>query len=127
MLRSTNMTPEAMEKRRSRRVPISLSITGKCLKSALSGRPFEGKTRDISYGGLCVKVDGTNGFEIGQSVKFQTRLYQGDFLMKGEGKVCWIDTPPGAEAHLHLGVKVTHMRRYGLWVERIENEILELA
>jgi len=119
------MAAEFSEKRHSQRVPLTLPIKGKRLEKLLHSHSFQGQTQDVSYDGLCIKIDSTNGFKPGQDVVFKTRLYSGDFLLKARGRVCWINGMPDPDWPVNMGVKITHMRRYRLWVERIENKIIE--
>ena len=119
------MAAELSEKRHSQRVPLGLPIKGKQLGKLLHGHSFQGQTRDVSYEGLCIKSDSTNGFKPGQDVAFETRLYPGDFLLKAKGRVCWINGISDPDWPVSMGVKITHMHRYRLWVERIENKIIE--
>jgi len=119
------MAVEFSEKRHSQRVPLALPIKGKCLGKLLHSHSFQGQTQDVSYEGLCIKIDSTNGFKPGQDVVLKTRLYQGDFLLKAQGRVCWINGTPDSDWPVNMGVKITHMHRYRLWVERIENKIIE--
>jgi hypothetical protein len=119
------MTANFSEKRNAQRVPLALPIKGKRLEKFLRSHSFQGQTRDVSYEGLCIKIESTNGFKPGQDVSFKTRLYQGDFLLKAQGKVCWVDGMSDPDWPVTMGVKITHMHRYRLWVERIENKIIE--
>lgn len=119
------MTADFSEKRHSQRVPLKLPIKGKRLEKLLHSHSFHGQTRDVSYEGLCIQIDSTDGFKLGQDVAFKTRLYPGDFLLKAQGKVCWVDGMPDPDWPVNMGVKITHMHRYRLWVERIENKIIE--
>jgi len=119
------MTAEFSEKRHSQRVPLALPIKGKRLGKLLHSHSFQGQTQDVSYEGLCIKIDSTNGLKTGQDVAFKTRLYLGDFLLKAQGQVCWINSMPDPDLPVNMGVKITHMRRHRLWVERIENKIIE--
>ena len=119
------MAAELSEKRHSQRVPLALPIKGKGLGKLLHGHSFQGQTRDVSYEGLCIKIDSTNGFKTGQDVAFKTRLYPGDFLLKAQGRVCWINDMSDSDWPVNMGLKITRMHRYRLWVERIENKIIE--
>jgi len=119
------MAGEFSEKRHSQRVSLALPINGKRLGKLLNSHSFQGQTQDVSYEGLRIKIDSTNGFQPGQDVAFNTRLYPGDFLLKAQGRVCWINGMPDADWPVNMGVKITHIHRYRLWVERIENKIIE--
>lgn len=119
------MAVEFAENRRFKRIPLALLVKGKCLERLFRRHLFQGKTRDISYEGLCVKVDSSNGFKVGQKVKLKTRLYPGDFFIKVLGRVCWVNELHDPEWPINIGVKLTNMRFYGLWVERIENKIIQ--
>jgi len=119
------MAAEFSEKRHSQRVPLALPIKGKGLEKLLHGHSFQGQTQDVSYEGLCIKIDSTNGFKPGQDVAFKTRLYPGDFLLKAQGRVCWINDMSDSDWPVNMGLKIIRMHRYRLWVERIENKIIE--
>jgi len=119
------MAAKFSEKRHSQRVSLTLPIKGKRLEKLLHSHSFQGQIQDVSYEGLRIKIDSTNGFKPGQDVAFKTRLYSGDFLLKAQGRVCWINSMPDPDWPVNMGVKITHMRRYRLWVERIENKIIE--
>ena len=119
------MAAELSEKRHSQRVTLALPIKGKGIGKLLHGHSFQGQTQDVSYEGLCIKSDSTNGFKPGQDVAFKTRLYPGDFLLKAQGRVCWINGMSDSDWPVNIGLKITRMHRYRLWVERIENKIIE--
>ena len=116
------MAAELSEKRRHKRVPVVLPVSGKCRETLFQNHPFQGEIRNMSYEGLCIKVNSVNGFEVGQHVKIKTRLYQGDFLFKCQGEVCWVRSLHESAWSVDMGVRVTKMRHYGLWIERIEKE-----
>lgn len=120
------MTIEFSEKRRHRRIPLTLQVNGNCRETKFQNHPFQGETQDISYEGLCIKVNSMNGFKIGQQVKFKTRLYQSDFLMTCQGEICWVRNLHDSAWPINMGMRLTKMRHYGLWVERIEEKHLEL-
>lgn len=120
------MMNEFSEKRRHKRIPLALPVSGECRKTKFQKHPFKGETRDMSYDGLCIKLNSMNGFKIGQQVKFKTRLYEGDFLMKCRGEVCWVRDQNDSAWPVSMGVRLTNVRRYGLWIERIEERDLEL-
>ena len=119
------MGVEFSEKRQFERVPLTLPVKGKCLGKLFHSHSFQGETRNVSYEGLCIKVNGTNGFNVGEDVEFKTRLYPGDFFLKVKGIVCWVHSLPDPDWPINVGVKITHMRHKGLLVERIENKIAE--
>jgi hypothetical protein len=119
------MADEFSEKRHSQRVPLGLPIKGRRLEKFFHRHFFNGQTRDVSYEGLCIQIDSTNGFKPGQDVSFKTRLYPGDFLLKAKGRVCWITTMPDPVWPFNMGVKITHMHHHRHWVERVENKIVE--
>jgi len=124
-VRKATMAIEFSEKRHSIRVPLTLPVKGKCLGKLVHSHSFQGETQDVSYEGLCIKVDSINGFKVGQDIEFKTRLYPGDFLLKAKGRVCWVRALPDPDWPINMGVKITHMRHHGLWVERIEDKIIE--
>ena len=118
------MADNISEKRRSQRVEIELPVNGKCLDSKGKGHEFEGETRDVSFGGLCIKIANPNGFRTGQDINFKTRLYKGDFSIKGNGEVCWVKNLEDPDWPLLMGIQLKKMRRYGLWIEKIEDRIV---
>ena len=119
------MAVEFSEKRNSQRVPLAFPINVKPLGKLLHSHSFQGQTQDVSYEGICIKIDSKNGFKPGQDVAFKTRLYPGDFLLKAKGRVCWITTMPDPVWPFNMGVKITHMHHHRHWVERVENKIVE--
>ena len=119
------MTDEFSEKRHSKRVPLTLPVKVKFLETLFHSDSFQGETRDVSYEGLCIKVNSSNGFKVGQDVKLKTKLYRGDFLLKARGTVCWVHSLPDPDWPINLGVKITRVRPERLWVERIENKMIE--
>jgi hypothetical protein len=106
-------------------VSLALPINGRRLGKLLHSHFFQGQTQDVGYEGLRIKIDSTNGFKPGQDPAFKTRLYPGDFLLTAQGRACWINGIPDPDWPVNVGVKITHMHRYRLWVERIENKIIE--
>ena len=117
------------ERRINERFEITLPVSGRCSTSWKNTHPFQGETKDVSSRGFCVKIEGHNGYAEGQDVKFSTRLYSGDFLIKGRGKICWVTTPSEPEPATIMGVMLTRMRHFSLWQERIEvaRELLQTA
>jgi len=115
---------DPQENRRHKRIPLVMPICGKCLQKMFQGTPFRGETLDLSYGGLRIKTRGDGAFRAGQKIKFRTRLYKGDFLLKGQGVVCWVNgrKVPGASAV--MGVRLTRIRHYSTWCERVERGLL---
>lgn len=114
------MDYEFSERRRFKRVPLNLSIIGALPTGFMQNHRFEGETHDISFDGLCIKVESPNGFEVGQTVKFKTRLYIGDFQLKGKGLIAWVNGFENKELNDTIGVKLTKIGHYRLWCERIE-------
>ena len=117
------MSCEFSEKRRFERVNLKLPVNGHCLGSDDDSHTFRGETQDVSFAGFCIKIDSVNGFKVGQGVKFSTRLYEGDFLIKAQGRVCWVRNLNHPGWPVNMGVMVTKMRHYKLWCERIEDKI----
>ena len=122
------MVLEFSERRRNERVPLKLPVSGKCIGTARSDiHPFQGETRDVSFGGFCLKLHSINEYLVGQKVSFRTRLYPGDFLIKGHGRVCWVHDLSDPHCPISMGVMVTSLPRYStLWHERVENRIHQL-
>ena len=119
------MTTELTERRRSVRVPLSLSISGKTVESLFRSHSFSGETEDISYDGLCVNVSVPNGFSRGKKMKFKTQLYRGDFLLKATGVVRWVDKQRKPEGPVRMGVELEKIGHYRHWMERIEEKLQE--
>jgi hypothetical protein len=117
------VTTELTERRRSVRLPLSLSISGKTLEGFFRSHSFEGKTEDISYDGLCINVSVPNGFSKGKKMEFKTQLYKGDFLLKATGVVRWVDRKNKPEGPIRMGVELEQVGHYRHWCERIEEEI----
>ena len=120
------MAVEFSEKRRFKRVPLAFPVKGKCLETLFHSHLFQGKTQDVSNEGLCIKVDSSKVFKVGQEVKFKTWLYGDDFL-EARGRVCWVHGRPDPDWPINMGVKIIRMRNDALWVERIQNKITEEA
>jgi hypothetical protein len=118
------MVTDFSEKRKSQRVEVELPVIGKCMDPKGRSHAFKGETRNMSFGGLCVKISSPNGFRAGQDINFKTRLYQGDFSIKGNGEVCWVQKLEDPNWPLLMGIQLKKMRRYGLWVEKIEDRIV---
>ena len=118
---------EASENRQHIRVPLNLPISCKYAKSFFNSHRFQGETRDISYGGLGIMTDNPNGFKVGQKLKFRVQLYPGDFKIKGEGIVCWVDEKKVPDRPINMGVRLDRIRRYGIWCEKIEKNIHKMG
>ena len=119
------MVTEFSEKRRSQRVPLTLPVKVKCPEALFRSYSSRGKTLGISYEGLCIKIDNSSGFKVGQEIELKIKLYPGDFLLKAKGIVCWIHNVSDPDWPINLGVTITRMRHKGFWFERIENKIIE--
>ena len=117
------MTAEFTERRRSVRLPISLSISGKTVEGLFRSHGFAGKTEDISFDGLCINVSVPNGFSRDKMIKFKTQLYRGDFLLKATGVVRWVDIQNKPEGPIRMGVKLAKVGHYRHWRERIEEKL----
>ena len=117
------MITERSERRRSVRLPLSLSISGKTVEGLFRSQNFSGETEDISYDGLCMNVSVPNGFSRGKRMKFKTQLYKGDFLLKATGVVRWVDRQHKSEGPIRIGVELDQIGHYRHWRERIEDEI----
>jgi signal transduction histidine kinase/ActR/RegA family two-component response regulator len=120
------MAVEFSEKRRFERVPLALPVKGKCLETLFYSHLFQGETQNVSNEGLCIKVDSSNVFKVGQEVKLKTWLYRDD-LLKARGRVCWVNSLPDPDWPINVGVKIIRMRNDALWVERVQNKITEDA
>jgi hypothetical protein len=84
MKKGLRMAQNLSEKRSSKRVPLTLPLKGKYRVKALQSSHFQGETLDMCFDGIGIKVDDTNGFKVGQKIKFKTRLYPGDFSIKAQ-------------------------------------------
>jgi hypothetical protein len=126
MPQNTNINPDP--KNRGERVPLALQIMGEYTGAEGHVHPFQGETQNASFEGLCMKLDNSTGLKAGQDIQFKTQLYPNDFFIKGNGTVCWIKHPSDDfDKPEVMGVKITNMRRYSLWMERIEEKIIHLA
>jgi len=119
------MKPQLSEGRSCERVELMLPINGQYLGTGTDIHKFEGETTDVSFKGFGVKLKKADGISVGKDVKFNTRLYPGDFLIKAHGKVCWISGRSKPENSVRMGVMLTSMRHYSLWHDRIEDEIYQ--
>ena len=120
------MAVEFSEKRRFKRVPLVFPVKGKWMETLFHSHIFQGKTLDMSNEGLCIKVDSSKVFKVGQEVKFKTWLYGDDFL-EARGRVCWVHGLPDPDWPINMGVKIIRMRNDALWIERVQNRITEEA
>jgi len=114
------VTAEFTERRRSIRLPLTLSISGKTVEGLFRNHSFAGETEDISFNGLCINVNVPNGFSRDKRIKFKTQLYRGDFLLKATGVVRWVDTQHNPEGPIRMGVELAKIGHYRHWRERIE-------
>lgn len=119
------MPAEFTERRRSVRLPLSLSISGKTVEGLFRSHSFTGETEDISFDGLCINVTEPNGFSRDKRIKFKTQLYRGDFLLKAIGVVRWMDTQNKTEGPIRMGVELERIGHYRHWSERIEEKLEE--
>ena len=120
------MAVEFSEKRRFKRVPLVFPVKGKWMEKLFHSHIFQGKTLDVSNEGLCIKVDNSKVFKVGQEVKLKTWLYGDDFL-EARGRVCWVHGLPDPDWPINMGVKIIRMRNDALWIERVQNKITEEA
>jgi hypothetical protein len=121
------MVSEFSERRRNERVPLKLPVSGKCIGTTGDIHHFQGETRDVSFAGFCVKLDSINEYIVGQKVDFETRLYQGNFQIKGRGRVCWVHDLSDPHCPSSMGVMLTSLPRYStLWHERVKDRIHQL-
>ena len=120
------MPVEFSEKRLFERVPFSLPVKGKCLGILFQSHHFQGETQDLSNEGLCIKVNNSNVFKVGQEIKLKIWFHPDDFI-KARGRVRWIHGPPDPDCPMDMGVKIIRIQNNELWVERIQNKITEKA
>jgi len=118
------MAVEFSEKRRFERVPLALPVEGKSLETMFHSSLFQSETQNVSNEGLCIKVDSSSVFKVGQEVKLKVWLYRDEFL-KARGRVCWVHGLPDPDWPINMGVKIIRMRNNTLWVERVQNKITE--
>jgi hypothetical protein len=114
------VTAEYTERRRSVRLPLTLSISGKTVEGLFRSHSFTGETEDISFEGLCINTNVSNGFSRDKRIKFKTQLYRGDFLLKATGVVRWVDIQHKPEGPIRMGVALEKVGHYRHWRERIE-------
>jgi hypothetical protein len=121
------MEKNLSEKRSFKRIPLTLSVEGKSRVKALQGYDFQGEILDMCFDGIGIKVDDTNGFKVGQKVKFKTKLYPGDFSIKVKGIIRWINMNKIPNSHINMGVQLTKIRRYRLWCKKIEHKTFQMG
>jgi len=117
------MAQNLSEKRSFKRIPLTLPLKGKYRMKALQGYHFQGEILDVCFDGLSIKVDDTNGFKVGQKVEFKTMLYPGDFSIKAQGIIRWVNTIKIPNVHINMGVQLTKIRRYRMWCKKIEQAL----
>jgi hypothetical protein len=117
------MSLDFSEKRRYERVLLELPVSGQCIGAAGDIYPFQGKTRDVSFEGFCVKVNSANGFKVGQDVKCNTRLSKGKPLIKARGRVRWVHALPSPPWPINMGIMLTGMPSYKFWYKKVNDEI----
>ena len=120
------MEQNLSEKRSFKRIPFTSPLEGKYQVKALQSHRFKGKILNMCFDGIGIEVNDTNGFEVGQKVKFKTKLYPGDFSIKAQGVIRWVNTEDPPNMHINMGVQLTKIRRFRLWCEKIEHEITRL-
>jgi hypothetical protein len=117
------VTAEYTERRRSVRLPLTLAISGKTVEGLFRSHSFTGETENISFDGLCINTNMSNGFGRDKRIKFKTQLYRGDFLLKAIGVVRWVDRQHEPEGPIRMGVALEKVAHYRHWSERIEEEL----
>jgi hypothetical protein len=127
MKKGLRMAQNLSEKRSFKRIPLTLSVEGKSRVKALQGYDFQGEILDMCFDGIGIKVDDTNGFKVGQKVKFKTKLYPGDFSIKAQGIIRWVNTIKIPNVHINMGVQLTKIRHYRLWCNKIEQKIVQMS
>jgi len=123
MKKRLKMAQNISEKRSFKRIPLTLPLKGKYRMKALQGYHFQGEILDVCFDGLSIKVDDTNGFKVGQKVEFKTMLYPGDFSIKAQGIIRWVNTIKIPNVHINMGVQLTKISRYRMWCEKIEHAL----
>ena len=126
MKKRLRMEQNLSEKRSFKRIPLTLPVEGKSRVKAFQGYDFQGEILDACFDGLGIKVDETNGFKVGQKVKFKTRLYPGAFSIKAQGIIRWFNTIKISNTHINMGVQLIKIKHYRLWYEKVEHEIFQM-
>ena len=121
------MEKNLSEKRSFKRIPLTFPVEGKSRVKALQSYDFQGEILDMCFDGVGIKVDDTNGFKVGQKVKFKTRLYPGDFSIKAQGIIRWVNTIKIPNAHINMGVQLTKIRHHRLWCKKVEHGIFQMS
>ena len=121
------MAQHLPEKRSHKRTPLTLPLKGKYRVKALQSYHFHGETLDACFDGLSIKVDNASGFEVGQKIKFKTILYPGDFSIKAQGIVRWVNTLKVPDLRINMGVQLTKIRHYRIWCKKIEHKLLQMS
>jgi hypothetical protein len=127
MKKGLRMAQNLSEKRSFKRIPLTLPVEGKSRVKALQGYDFQGEILDMCFDGLGIKVDDTNEFKVGQKVRFKTKLYPGDFSIKAQGIIRWVNTIKIPNVHINMGVQLTKIRRYRLWCKKIEHKTFQMG
>jgi hypothetical protein len=123
MKKRLRMAQNISEKRSFKRIPLTLLLKGKYRVKALQDYHFQGEILDVCFDGLGIKVDDTNGFKVGQKVKFKTMLYPGDFSIKAQGIIRWVNTIKSPNVYINMGMQLTKIRRYRMWCKKIEHAL----
>lgn len=121
------MEQNLSEKRSFKRIPLTLPVEGKSRAKVFQGHDFQGQILDVCFDGLSIKVDDADGFKVGQKVKFKTKLYPGDFSIKAQGIIRWVNTKKIPNQHINMGVQLTKIRHYSLWCKKVEHEIFQMT
>lgn len=116
------MKTEGSEKRYYGRIPFTLQVKGKVTSAAGEKRRFKCISEDIGFYGLRLKVPENSHYQPGQQVRLKIRLYRGDFFLRARGKVCWVGHSPKTASHMNLGIRLTRIRRFTAWCDRINRE-----
>ena len=116
------MLNDPSQNRQHERVPISLPIISKSIHNLFQRHTFEGKIKNISYNGLCIKTS-PNGFRVDQKIRFGTWLYEGDFLLKAVGKICWINSNNDSPETMNIGIELIRTRHYNQWCRRVDRAL----
>ena len=107
------------------RTPVSLEVMGKTMQKFFQGYSFKGESLNISYDGMCFETK-LNGLKVGQEIKLETCVCEGDCIFRMKGKICWINSNDNFPRSMNVGVKLIKTRRYDLWRRRVD-KMLSLA
>lgn len=116
------MVDKSFNKRTDKRFLQRLTVRGQSFGSDNDIHSFEGKTQDISLGGLCVKIKKTYGFEIGQALKIRMDLIVSGQPIGAYGSIRWFASSPDPNWPIIMGVNlnnIENIRQNDRWIKMI--------